>query len=168
MKAIELKDQRILVTGEAGFVGSQVIDQLCKAGAIPQKITVPRSRECDLRRADNFQRAVAGQHIVIHLAAHVGGIGLNRQKPAELFYDNLIMGAMLIHAVYQAEVEEFICFGTICAYLKFTPVPFKEDDRWNGYPEKTNAPYGIANPGLSAAVRFQWHLPAVSEFIRSE
>jgi len=148
MTAIELKNKRILVTGGTGFLGSRVINQLCKAGADPQKIILPRSRECDLRHAENCQRAVAGQHMVIHLAAHVGGIGLNRQKPAELFYDNLMMGAMLIHAAYQAGVEKFICLGTICAYPKFTPVPFKEDDLWNGYPEETNAPYGIAKKAL--------------------
>jgi len=85
---------------------------------------------------------------VIHLAAHVGGIGLNREKPAELFYDNLMMGTQLIHAAYQGGVEKFVCVGTICAYPKFTPVPFKEDDLWNGYPEETNAPYGIAKKAL--------------------
>ena len=85
---------------------------------------------------------------MIHLAAHVGGIGLNREKPAELFYDNLMMGTQLIHAAYLAKVQKFVCVGTICAYPKFTPVPFKEDDLWNGYPEETNAPYGIAKKAL--------------------
>jgi GDP-L-fucose synthase len=97
---------------------------------------------------ENCQRAVEQQDIVIHLAAHVGGIGLNREKPAELFYDNLMMGTQLIHAAYQAGVEKFVCVGTICAYPKFTPVPFQEDDLWNGYPEETNAPYGIAKKAL--------------------
>ncbi|MGL5793767.1 MAG: GDP-L-fucose synthase family protein, partial [Waterburya sp.] len=92
--------------------------------------------------------AVQRQDIVIHLAAHVGGIGLNRDKPAELFYDNLMMGTQLIHAAYQEGVEKFVCVGTICAYPKFTPVPFQEDDLWNGYPEETNAPYGIAKKAL--------------------
>jgi GDP-L-fucose synthase len=86
--------------------------------------------------------------VVIHLAAHVGGIGLNREKPAELFYDNLMMGTQLIHAAYQAGVEKFVCVGTICAYPKFTPVPFKESDLWEGYPEETNAPYGVAKKAL--------------------
>jgi GDP-L-fucose synthase len=86
--------------------------------------------------------------VVVHLAAHVGGIGLNREKPAELFYDNLMMGTQLIHAAYQEGVQKFVCVGTICAYPKFTPVPFKEDDLWNGYPEETNAPYGIAKKAL--------------------
>jgi len=85
---------------------------------------------------------------VIHLAAHVGGIGLNQVKPGELFYDNLMMGAQLIHAAYEAGVQKFVCVGTICAYPKFTPVPFKEDDLWNGYPEETNAPYGIAKKAM--------------------
>lgn len=145
---LDLSNQRILVTGGAGFLGRQVIAQLVEAGANPEKITVPRSRECDLRSLANCQRAVAEQDIVIHLAAHVGGIGLNREKPAELFYDNLMMGAQLIHAAYEAGVEKFVCVGTICAYPKFTPVPFREDDLWNGYPEETNAPYGIAKKAL--------------------
>lgn len=145
---LELKGQRILVTGGAGFLGKQVIAQLRAAGADPDKITVPRSRDCDLRVWENCQRIVDQQDIVIHLAAHVGGIGLNREKPAELFYDNLMMGAQLIHAAYQAGVKKFTCVGTICAYPKFTPVPFKEEDLWNGYPEETNAPYGIAKKAL--------------------
>ncbi|MFQ4146756.1 GDP-L-fucose synthase [Chlorogloeopsis sp. ULAP02] len=148
MKALELNNKRILVTGGSGFLGRQVIDCLVKAGANREKITVPRSRDCDLRLMENCQRAVDQQDIVIHLAAHVGGIGLNREKPAELFYDNLMMGTQLIHAAYQAVVEKFICIGTICAYPKFTPVPFNEDNLWNGYPEETNAPYGVAKKAL--------------------
>ncbi|MBD2411360.1 GDP-fucose synthetase [Nostoc calcicola FACHB-389] len=148
MTALELKNKRILVTGGSGFLGRQTIDQLCQAGADGEKITVVRSRDCDLRVWENCQRAVDQQDIIIHLAAHVGGIGLNQQKPAELFYDNLIMGTQLIHAAYQGGVEKFVCVGTICAYPKFTPVPFKEDDLWNGYPEETNAPYGIAKKAL--------------------
>ncbi len=145
---LDLRHKRILVTGGAGFLGRQVVNQLCQAGADLQKITVPRSRDCDLKTMENCQRAVNQQDIVIHLAAHVGGIGLNREKPAELFYDNLMMGVQLIHAAYQAGVQKFVCLGTICAYPKFTPVPFKEDDLWNGYPEETNAPYGIAKKAL--------------------
>ncbi|MBD1939898.1 GDP-L-fucose synthase [Microcoleus sp. FACHB-68] len=148
MTTLELKDKRILVTGGAGFLGRQVIDQLVKAGADAQKITVPRSREYDLCSMDACQRVVQQQDIIVHLAAHVGGIGLNREKPAQLFYDNLMMGTQLIHSAYQAGVEKFVCVGTICAYPKFTPVPFKEDDLWNGYPEETNAPYGVAKKAL--------------------
>ncbi len=145
---LDLQNKRILVTGGNGFLGRQVVDQLCQAGASLDKISTPRSRELDLCKWENCQTAVQNQEIVIHLAAHVGGIGLNREKPAELFYDNLMMGAQLIHAAYQEGVEKFVCVGTICAYPKFTPVPFKEDDLWNGYPEETNAPYGIAKKAL--------------------
>ena len=148
MTTLELENKRILVNGGAGFLGRQVIDQLCQNGADRDKITVTRSHDCDLRVWENCQRAVDQQDIIIHLAAHVGGIGLNREKPGELFYDNLIMGTQLIHAAYQQGTEKFVCVGTICAYPKFTPVPFKEDDIWNGYPEETNAPYGIAKKAL--------------------
>jgi len=148
MGSIDLGNKRILVTGGAGFLGRQVINYLCQAGANRDRISVPRSRDCDLRVKENCDRIVQNQDIIIHLAAHVGGIGLNQAKPAELFYDNLIMGVQLIHAAYQAGVEKFTCVGTICAYPKFTPVPFKEDDLWNGYPEETNAPYGIAKKAL--------------------
>ena len=145
---VDLKEKRILVTGGAGFLGKQVVQQLLEAGATADKITVPRSRDCDLRVLENCQQVAANQDIIIHLAAHVGGIGLNQEKPAELFYDNLMMGTQLIHAAYQAGVEKFVCIGTICAYPKFTPVPFKEDNLWDGYPEETNAPYGIAKKAL--------------------
>jgi len=148
MATLDLSNKRILVTGGAGFLGRQVVNQLCQAGAKLEKITVPRSRDYDLRSLEKCQQAVAQQDIVIHLAAHVGGIGLNQEKPAELFYDNLMMGTQLIHAAYQAGIEKFVCVGTICAYPKFTPVPFKEDDLWNGYPEETNAPYGVAKKAL--------------------
>lgn len=148
MSVLNLKNKRILVTGGAGFLGRQVVSQLIKAGAEQDKITVPRSKDYDLTVMENCKRAVDQQDIVIHLAAHVGGIGLNREKPAELFYDNLMMGTQLIHAAYEAGVEKFTCVGTICAYPKFTPVPFKEDDIWDGYPEETNAPYGIAKKAL--------------------
>jgi GDP-L-fucose synthase len=145
---VELSQRRILVTGGAGFLGRQVIQQLIQHGASPEKIMVVRSRDCDLRVLDHCHRAVKQQDIVIHLAAHVGGIGLNREKPAELFYDNLMMGVQLIHAAYEAGVQKFVCIGTICAYPKFTPVPFKEDHLWDGFPEETNAPYGIAKKAL--------------------
>jgi GDP-L-fucose synthase len=148
MTSLDLNNQRILVTGGAGFLGRQVVHQLVKAGANAEKITVLRSRDADLRILENCQRAVEQQDIIIHLAAHVGGIGLNQEKPAELFYDNLMMGTQMIDAAYRAGVQKFVCIGTICAYPKFTPVPFKEDDLWNGYPEETNAPYGIAKKAL--------------------
>lgn len=145
---LDLSTKRILVTGGAGFLGKQVIAELIKAGANQDKITVPRSKDCNLTVLSNCEQAVKNQDIIVHLAAHVGGIGLNREKPAELFYDNLMMGVQLIHAAYEAQVEKFVCVGTICAYPKFTPVPFKEDNLWDGYPEETNAPYGIAKKAL--------------------
>lgn len=145
---IDLSQKKILVTGGAGFLGKQVVQQLIAAGASKANITVPRSRDYDLCQLDACKEVVKGQDIIVHLAAHVGGIGLNREKPAELFYDNLMMGTQLIHSAYQADVEKFVCVGTICAYPKFTPVPFKEEDLWIGYPEETNAPYGIAKKAL--------------------
>ena len=145
---LNLSEQRIVVTGGAGFLGRQVVNQLIAAGANPEKITIPRSKNCDLRVWENCQCLADEEDLIIHLAAHVGGIGLNREKPAELFYDNLMMGTQLIHAAYLAGVQKFVCVGTICAYPKFTPVPFREDDLWSGYPEETNAPYGIAKKAL--------------------
>ncbi|HEY9863472.1 MAG TPA: GDP-L-fucose synthase [Candidatus Obscuribacterales bacterium] len=148
MSPLDLTNKRILVTGGAGFLGRQVVAQLLQSGADPNKIMIPRSQEYNLCTLDACQKVVQGQDIVIHLAAHVGGIGLNLVKPAELFYDNLMMGVQLIDSSYRAGVKKFVCVGTICAYPKFTPVPFKEDDLWEGYPEETNAPYGIAKKAL--------------------
>lgn len=148
MAGLDLSNKQILVTGGAGFLGRQVIAQLLAAGADLEKIRIVRSKDYDLTTLEACQRAVDGQNVIIHLAAHVGGIGLNQAKPAELFYDNLMMGVQLIHTAHLAGVEKFVCVGTICAYPKFTPVPFKEDDIWNGYPEETNAPYGVAKKAL--------------------
>ncbi|MDS3860760.1 GDP-L-fucose synthase [Thermosynechococcaceae cyanobacterium BACA0444] len=145
---LDLTDQKILVTGGAGFLGQLVVKQLLQAGASKDNILIPRSKQYDLRSLEACQAVVKDQDIVIHLAAHVGGIGLNREKPGELFYDNLIMGTQLIHTAYQARVQKFVCVGTICAYPKFTPVPFKEENIWDGYPEETNAPYGVAKKAL--------------------
>lgn len=148
MSPLDLTNKRILVTGGAGFLGRQVVAQLHQAGADPNQIMIPRSKDYNLCTLDACQKVVQDQDIVIHLAAHVGGIGLNLVKPAELFYDNLMMGTQLIESAYRAGVEKFVCVGTICAYPKFTPVPFKEDDLWEGYPEETNAPYGVAKKAL--------------------
>jgi GDP-L-fucose synthase len=145
---LDLKSKRILLTGGSGFLGKHVLNYLAQIGVSQDHLTIPRSQTHDLRQWETCVEVVKGQDVVIHLAAHVGGIGLNQLKPAELFYDNLIMGAHLIHAAYQAGVEKFVCVGTICAYPKFTPVPFREEDLWNGYPEETNAPYGIAKKAL--------------------
>jgi len=146
--ALSLQDKRILLTGGSGFLGQHVVMELERQGVSREQMTIPRSRNQDLRQWEVCQQVVQQQDIVIHLAAHVGGIGLNQAKPAELFYDNLIMGSQLIHAAYQAGVEKFVCLGTICAYPKFTPVPFLESELWNGYPEETNAPYGVAKKAL--------------------
>jgi GDP-L-fucose synthase len=137
-------DKKILITGGAGFFGSQVVNQLIEKGVLRENIQIPRSREFDLRKWDNCVQVVKDCDIVIHLAAKVGGIGFNQNFPGQLFYDNAIMGIQMIEAARQAGVEKCVIVGTICAYPKFSPVPFKEDNLWNGYPEETNAPYGLA------------------------
>src|SRR5712692_5608012 len=134
-------DKRVIVTGGAGFVGSCVVEKLKQQGC--QHIFVPRSKDYDLRQREAIQKALkdAKPDIVIHLAARVGGIGANRTHPAEFFYDNLMMSVPLLHEAWRTGVSKFVAIGTVCAYPKFTPVPFREDDLWNGYPEETNAPY---------------------------
>jgi GDP-L-fucose synthase len=145
---MDLKNKKITVTGGSGFLGSFVVERLIERGVALQDIFVPRSKDYDLRIKENCEKVLAGQDVVIHLAANVGGIGYNREKPAELFYDNLIMGTYMMHAAYEAGVKKFVAVGTICSYPKFTPVPFREEDIWNGYPEETNAPYGLAKKML--------------------
>jgi len=140
--------KNILITGGAGFLGSAIVEHLAKRGVSPSQISIPRSRDLDLRRWENCRKAVEGQDIVIHLAAKVGGIGFNQKYPADLFYDNAIMGIQVIEAARQAGVEKCVVLGTVCAYPKFTPVPFREEELWNGYPEETNAPYGLAKKML--------------------
>ena len=136
--------RRVCVTGGAGFLGSYVVEKLKARGA--RHIFIPRARDYDLVQREAILRMLqdAQPDIVIHLAANVGGIGANRARPAEFFYDNLMMGVQLIHESWKAGVEKFVAIGTVCSYPKFTPVPFKEEDLWNGYPEETNAPYGLA------------------------
>ncbi|MCX7020236.1 MAG: GDP-L-fucose synthase [Candidatus Sumerlaeota bacterium] len=141
---MELRNKRIVVTGGAGFLGSFIIEQLRQRGC--RDVMTPLIEEYDLRDRDviiRLHKEVKPQ-IVIHLAAIVGGIGANRENPGRFFYDNAIMGIQLIEAARQFGVEKFVALGTICAYPKFTPIPFKEEDLWNGYPEETNAPYGLA------------------------
>lgn len=141
-------DKRVVVTGGAGFLGSVLVAQL--AALEPAALVVPRSRDYDLRERDAIVQLLADARpqLVIHLAARVGGIGANREHPADFFYDNLIMGVQLLHASWQAGVEKFVALGTVCAYPKHTPVPFREEHLWDGYPEETNAPYGIAKKML--------------------
>ncbi len=144
------QDKRVIVTGGGGFLGSFVVETLKKRGATD--IFIPRKKDYDLTQREAIERMYADalkdaqpkNVVVIHLAANVGGIGANREHPAEFFYDNLIMGVELMHQAYKRGVGKFVATGTVCAYPKFTPVPFKEDDLWNGYPEETNAPYGLA------------------------
>lgn len=141
-------ERKICVTGGAGFLGSFVIEKLRARGA--RFIFVPTIEEYDLVNGDDIQRMLDNSKpdLIIHLAAQVGGIGANREHPAEFFYNNLMMGVQLMHQAYLRKVEKFLALGTICAYPKYTPIPFKEDDLWNGYPEETNAPYGLAKKML--------------------
>lgn len=151
--------KRVLVTGGAGFLGSHVVKELVSHGADPKLISIPRSRRTDLKRWENCQKVVKKNDLVIHLAAKVGGIGLNRELPGTLFYENALMGIQLMEAARLGGVKKFVALGTICAYPKFTPVPFKESNLWDGYPEETNAPYGLAKKMLlvqSQAYRAQY------------
>ena len=162
---INLAAKKILVTGAHGFVGQYLVKNLLKKRKVlKENLFLPTSSELDLRKWEDCQKAVKGQEVVIHLAAKVGGIGYNLEKPGELFYDNLIMGAHLMEAARQEGIEKFIAVITICAYPKFTDVPFKEDDLWGGYPEETNAPYGLAKKMLlvqAQAYRAQYGFNAV-------
>ncbi|MDD4013489.1 MAG: GDP-L-fucose synthase [Candidatus Omnitrophica bacterium] len=143
------KDKRLLITGGAGFLGRHLVRKLISEhGVLEENIRVPDERTGDLRVWENCRKAVEGIDLVIHLAAKVGGIGFNQKHPGELFYDNAIMGIQLMEAARQERVKKYVAIGTICAYPKFTPVPFKEEDLWNGYPEETNAPYGLAKKML--------------------
>jgi GDP-L-fucose synthase len=137
-------NQRVVVTGGAGFLGSFVVEQLRAKGC--RAVVAPRSREYDLVQMDAVRRLYADTNpdVVLHLAARVGGIGANEANPGRFFYDNLMMGTQLIEVGRQRGLEKFVALGTICAYPKFAPIPFKEDDIWSGYPEETNAPYGLA------------------------
>lgn len=185
-------DKRVIVTGGAGFLGSFVVEKLIARGA--GDILVPRIENYDLTDRDHIRRLLdeammpsderpshlnvpgfqpskiepsafqSSNIIIVHLAAHVGGIGANREHPAEFFYDNLMMGVELMHQAWKRGVGKFVAIGTVCAYPKFTPVPFKEDDIWNGYPEETNAPYGLAKKMLlvqAQAYRQQYGFNAI-------
>lgn len=143
-----LKHKKILVTGGAGFLGSYVVKELLKSKVPKKNIFVPRSQDYDLREKRVCKKVVKGMDVIIHLAANVGGIGKNLENPGKLFYDNITMGVHLIHSAMEEKVEKIVLLGSICAYPKYTPIPFREDDLWMGYPEETNAPYGLAKKML--------------------
>ena len=159
-----LASKRITVTGGAGFLGTHIVKKLRELGC--QSIFVPRSAAYNLTKMDNVIKLYQDAHpeIVIHLAAKVGGIGLNRERPGDLFFDNLIMGVQMMEQARLFGTEKFVAIGTICAYPKFTPVPFQEDKMWDGYPEETNAPYGLAKKMLlvqSQAYRQQYDFNSI-------
>jgi GDP-L-fucose synthase len=161
---MEWRDKRVVVTGGAGFLGSFVVDRLRQRGC--RNLIVPRSKVHDLRDRDAILRLYTETkpHIVIHLAAVVGGIGANQANPGRFYYENAIMGLQLMEYARQLEVEKFVAIGTICAYPKFTPVPFREENLWNGYPEETNAPYGLAKKMMlvqAQAYRAQYGFNAI-------
>ena len=158
------KDRRVCVTGGAGFLGSYVVAQLQERGARMFSSRVSRNTTWWSWNAIQRMLQDARPEVIIHLAALVGGIGANRVRPAEFFYVNLMMGVQLMHEAWKFGVEKFVAVGTICAYPKFTPVPFKEEDLWNGYPEETNAPYGLAKKMLlvqAQAYRQQYGFNAI-------
>ena len=166
---MELKGKRVVVTGGAGFLGRHVVEKLLERGCNSDDVVVPRKKDFDLTEQDAVRRLYreTRPEIVIHLAATVGGIGANRENPGKFLYENLMMGTLLLEQARQNEVEKFVAVGTICSYPKFTPIPFREEELWNGYPEETNAPYGLAKEdasrsgtSLPTAIRGQRDLPS--------
>ncbi len=147
-RILNLQGKKILLTGGNGFLGRFVKKELLNKGVKEKDIFIPDLPDFDLRDPKICKQAAKNKDVVIHLAGRVGGIGLNRKKPGELFYDNLIMGIQLMEEARKSGVKKFVTVGTVCCYPKFTPVPFKEKDLWNGYPEETNAPYGLAKKML--------------------
>lgn len=163
---MNLRKKKILVTGGTGFLGKHVVNNLLYKRLVPREnLRIVGSKDYDLREKVASEHAVEGINVVIHLAAKVGGIGANQKYPGTFFYDNLMMGVNLMEAARLSKVKKFVSVGTICSYPKFTPVPFKEDDLWNGYPEETNAPYGLAKKMLlvqAQAYRQQYNFNAIS------
>jgi GDP-L-fucose synthase len=165
-KHLDLEKARILVTGGSGFLGSHVVEELERHGIPRSHVVIPRSVDYDLVREDSVTRLFRDTRpdVVVHLAAVVGGIGANSARPGEFFYKNLMMGVQLMEQARLSGVRRFMTVGTVCSYPKNTPVPFREDDLWNGYPEETNAPYGIAKKALlvqGQAYRRQYGFPAI-------
>jgi len=161
-KKLNLKNKLIVISGGTGFLGIHLVNELKSHGA--KDVRALSSKDYDLRTQDGCVKAVKNADIIIHLAAKVGGIGYNRDHPAEMYYDNIMMGAQLMHEAWRAGVEKFVALGTICCYPKFTPVPFDEKNLWNGYPEETNAPYGLAKKMLlveAQAYRQQYGFNAI-------
>jgi len=162
---MDWKSKNVLVTGGNGFLGSKLVKLLKEKDT--KKIVIPDSKQCDLRDINNCKSILQEIDVVFHLAAKVGGIGLNQSKPGELFYDNLMMGVNLMEEARKNKIEKFISLGTICSYPKFTPIPFKEDSIWDGYPEETNAPYGLAKKMLlvqSQAYKQQYDFESITIF----
>ena len=164
MKTNFWEDKRVCVTGGAGFLGSTITSKLCGLGC--GELIIPRSRDFDLRINESIKKLYfeTRPQIVVHLAAVVGGIGANSARPAEFLYDNLMMGTQLLHEAWVYGVEKFVAIGTVCAYPKFTSLPFSEDNLWDGYPEETNAPYGLAKKMLlvqSQAYRKQYEFNSI-------
>lgn len=162
----DLTRDTILITGGAGFLGRQIVKQLQDKGVAKDRIVVVRKKDFDLTREVNVEKLFQTYKptLIIHGAAVVGGIGANRNNPGRFFYENMMMGVMMMEYARQARVDKFVTLGTICAYPKFTPVPFNEDELWNGYPEETNAPYGIAKKSLlvqGQAYREQYDFNAI-------
>lgn len=159
-----LQNKKILITGGAGFLGKHLIDKLLQQGVEKKNIFVPVFPKYDLRKMDDCAKAVSGKDIIIHLAGVVGGIGYNRDHPGQLFFDNAAMALNLLEASRVEGIEKFVGIGSVCAYPKFTSIPFKEEDLWDGYPEETNAPYGLAKKFMlvqSEAYRAEYGLNAI-------
>ncbi|HVT00660.1 MAG TPA: GDP-L-fucose synthase [Patescibacteria group bacterium] len=160
-----IKNKKILLTGASGFLGQHVYKKLIQAGVDPKNVYAPSSKKIDLRKYEDCVKAVKDRDIVIHLAAKIGGIGFNKEKPGEIFYENSLMGLHLIEAARLAGVKKFVTTGTVCSYPKNAPLPFKEESLWDGYPEEVTAPYGIAKKMLIVQGRAYYEQYGFKSFI---